>query len=193
MRPRICCDRTSCAHGNEAHARQPDLWLNGRLILSRLLDEPYSELTIVSFKTDRSIFKHEDAVSVTYEVQNTGTLTTAATQGWLTVREGEASRRVSLPGVPSLAPGQRHAATTTVPVAQLLGQADLNNHRLRVELALGDFPQATHPHRRLLITETSRTAIRIPALWASPLDFNDANAERTLYATVENAGPRERG
>jgi len=176
------------AHDNEAHARQADLWLNGRLILSRLLDEPYSELTIVSFKTDRSIFKHEDAVSVTYEVQNTGTLNTADTQAWLTVREGETSRPVTLANVPGLAPGQRHEATTVIPASRLLGTADLESHRLRIELAIGDFPQASHPHRRLLISEAPRTAIRVPALWASPLDFNDTNADRTFHATVENAG-----
>jgi hypothetical protein len=36
--------------------------------------------------------------------------------------------------------------------------------------------------------------VRVRALWVTPLDFSDANAERTLYATVENAGrARENG
>jgi len=181
------------AHANETHARQDDLWLNSRLILSRLLNERYSELSIVSFKTDRAIFKHEDNVSVTYEVQNTGRRTTPPTQVWLSVLEGEASRRVTLAGVPRLAPGQRHEATTAVPASQLLAQADSSNHRLRVELALGDFPLATVAHRRLLITQEPRTSILVRALWASPLDFNDANAERTLHATVENVGRESEG
>jgi len=179
------------AHGNKSQAREPDLWLNGRLIMSRLLNEPYSELSIVSFETDRAIFKNEDNVSVTYEVQNTGRLTTPPTQVWLSVREGETSRRVTLAGVPRLAPGQRHEATTAVPAAQILGQAGpagSTNHRLRIELALDDFPLAITAHRRLLVTQDPRTSILIRALWASPLDFNDANAERTLHATVENVG-----
>jgi len=176
------------AHANESHDRQYDLWLNGRLILSGLLHEPYSELTIVSFKTDRAVYANEDDVSVGYELQNTGRLPTKPGQVWLTVREGEASRRVMLADVPRLAPGQRHAATTVVPASRLLSQADSSNRRLRVELTLGAAPQATPPHRRLLITATPGTAIRVPALWASPLDFNDPNAERTLFFTVENGG-----
>ncbi len=182
------------AHANESGDRNPDPWLNSRLILSHLLHEPYSEVTIVSFKTGRSIFQHADDVSVGYEVQNTGRLPTKPGPAWLTVREGEASRRVTLSSIPRLGPGERHRVTTVVPVSRFLGQADASDHRLRVELALGDFPEAVTAHRRLLVTETPRTTIRIPALWASPLDFKDADAERTLFATVENAGrAREEG
>ncbi len=159
--------------------------------MARLLHEPYADLTIVSFRTDRSIFAHEDDVSVTYEIQNTGTLPTAPTQAWVVVREGETERRFAIGGVPHLSPGERYEAGGVIAALRLLGQgavAGASAHRLRLELALGGFPRAVHAPRRLLITDDPADGVMVRALWVSPLDFNDANATRTLYATVQNAG-----
>ncbi len=184
------------ARPNDRHVRPlPDLWLNDRLIMARLLGEQYAEPTIVSFTTNQKVFAHADDVTVRYEIQNTGTRPSPKTPAWLVVKEGDDERRIALASIPRLAPGEHHAASRVIAASQLLGQTgspgsgpDTIPHRVRVELTLADFPLATAAPRQLLINDEPLVGVGVRAMWVSPLDFNDAEAERTLYATAENAG-----
>jgi hypothetical protein len=173
-----------------------DRWLNGRLVMARLLREPYANLTVAAFDVDRSIFAHEDEVPITVQLQSTGTRPSTPTPMWLVVREGEAERRLPLGQVPSLLPGQRHEARSTHIASELLranAGAATRAHRLSIEVDLEQFPQAPRAQRRLVVSEEPLNGVRIRALWASPLKFGDPHAERTLYATLENTGRVHQG
>lgn len=166
--------------------------LNMQAIFADLEHRPLEALALSKFFVGQRIVPTTGTLEIDVAIQNIGTRVAKGAAIKLKVLSAAGEQLLTLGNVPTLRRGGTIERHYSVPATQLMPGLNRATDTITavsitpvIEFALN--PQDTNP-QQIFITDKQVPALRVRALWVSPLDFLDADTNRTVYAMVENTG-----
>lgn len=166
--------------------------LNAQALLADADHTSIDAVAVSKFLVAQRVVGRAGVFEIDVAVQNVGTRVSKDITLNLKVANSSGDRLVALDHIAKIARAQSYTKHYSVPVAQLdpqlhLARGEVADYALALQLDGASAPPDQNL-QRVLVTDQPISALKVRALWVTPLDFTDQNTHRVLSAVVENTG-----